>query len=563
VFVNHSIDAWWNAAIADGATPAELNSYLADYDVWDRYDHDGDGDFTEPDGYIDHFQSVHAGEGEETGGGAQGSDAIWSHRWYAYFSATGPDGVGPHSFGGVRIGASDYWVGDYTIEPENGGVGVFAHEFAHDLGLPDMYDVSGNTGGAENSTGFWTLMSSGSYGSTGNAEDGIGSKPISMSVYEKIFLGWTNYAVVDTHQKASLKLGPSISYSKAAQSLIVLLPDKFVDFEVDDPYSGDMMYFSGSGPGLDNTMTRDVTLGAGSTLSAKIRYDIETDWDYAYLTVNGDPVATNLSTNTDPNGQNDGEGITGSSNDAWVDLTADLSAFDGQTVTIGFRYWTDPFVNEAGVFLDDIQISGQPLDDAESDFGWTFDGFIHTDNIVTLPFTNYYFAEYRTYNGYDLPLKTGPYNFGFPDTAPNWVEHFPYQDGLTVWYYDESFPDNGVGDNCANGRCGGLILPVDAHPDLLLRPDNGLVWRPRVQSYDSSFGTQKTDVICLHTDSETSECYGGLPGNRVFDDTQSYWVAPDASIGHLGWSSVPLPGWGVTIRVVSMSPTFIQLEINK
>ena len=54
-----------------------------------------------------------------------------------------------------------YWVGDYTVEPENGGVGVFAHEFGHDLGLPDLYDTSGNTGGAENSTGFWTIVVAG------------------------------------------------------------------------------------------------------------------------------------------------------------------------------------------------------------------------------------------------------------------------------------------------------------------------------------------------------------------------------------------------------------------
>ncbi len=73
---------------------AEIKAYLAQFDKVDRYDYDGDGNFNEPDGYIDHFQAIHAGEGEEAGGGAQGADAIWSHRWYAYSTdagKTGPD----------------------------------------------------------------------------------------------------------------------------------------------------------------------------------------------------------------------------------------------------------------------------------------------------------------------------------------------------------------------------------------------------------------------------------------------------------------------------------------
>ena len=566
VFVNHSVDAWYNAQIAAGKTPAEINAYLAPYDVWDRYDYDGDGDFDEPDGYIDHFQSVHAGEGEETGGGAQGTDAIWSHRWYAYYNGSGPDGVGPNAQGGARIGGSNFWVGDYTIEPENGGVGVFAHEFAHDLGIDDFYDTSGNTGGAENSTGFWTLMSSGSYGSTGIPAEGIGSKPIPMSVLEKIQLGWSNYEVYNYDQKVSTKLGPSNYNTKQAQHLVVLLPDKYVDFPVGDPYSGTHQYYSGSGNNLDNSMTRQVTLPAGApSLSAKIKYNIELDWDYGYVTVNGNPIATNLSTNTDPNGQNFGNGITGSSGGNWVDLTADLSAFAGQTVTIGFRYWTDVAVSNPGFFLDEINISGQPTDGGETDPGWTYDGFVRATNVASIAFFNAYFAEFRTYKGYDDGLRTGPYNFGFPDTMPNWVEHFPYQDGLLVWYYDESFADNNVGDNCLSGRCGGRYLPVDAHPDLLLRPDNGLVWRPRIQSYDSTFGLQKTDQICLHTSSTVSQCYGNLPANPKFDDTQSYWVAPNPAIGHFGWASVPLPGVGVTIRVVSISAqgNFMQVHLNK
>jgi immune inhibitor A len=566
LFVRDSLSAWYNAQVAAGKTAAEINDYLAQFDVWDRYDYDGDGNFYEPDGYIDHFQSVHAGEGEETGGGAQGTNAIWSHRWYAFYNNIGFTGPAFNKFGGVQIGSSNYWVGDYTIEPENGGVGVFTHEFGHDLGLPDLYDTSGNTGGAENSTGFWTLYSSGSYGSTGKPEEGIGSKPIPMSAYEKIFLGWSNYAFFDYTQMGSVKLGPASTNTKQAQQLVVVLPDKQVDFPVGAPYAGDYQYFSGSGNDLDNSMTRSVTLPTGApSLAAKVKYEIELDWDYAYVTVNGTPVHTNLSVMTNPNGQNFGHGITGSSGGNWVDLTADLSAFAGQTVTIGFRYWTDVAVAETGFFIDEIAISGQPVDGGETDPGWTYVGFTRATDVVSLSFFNAYFAEFRNYRGYDDGLRTGPYNFGFPDTMPNWVEHFPYQDGLLVWYYDTSFADNNVGDHCADGRCGGLYLPVDAHPDLLLRPDNGKVWRPRIQSYDSTFGLQKTDQICLHTSSTVSQCYGNLPANPKFDDTQSYWVAPNPAIGHFGWSSVPLPGVGVTIRVKSVSAqgNFMQVDVNK
>ena len=38
----------------------------------------GDGNFNEPDGYIDHFQIVHAGGDQADGDPWQGEDAIWS-----------------------------------------------------------------------------------------------------------------------------------------------------------------------------------------------------------------------------------------------------------------------------------------------------------------------------------------------------------------------------------------------------------------------------------------------------------------------------------------------------
>ena len=63
------------------AAAADPNVNIADYDQWDRYDLDGDGDYLEPDGLVDHLMVIHSGVGEEAGGGSLGPDAIWSHRW--------------------------------------------------------------------------------------------------------------------------------------------------------------------------------------------------------------------------------------------------------------------------------------------------------------------------------------------------------------------------------------------------------------------------------------------------------------------------------------------------
>lgn len=61
------MNAWVADQQAKGRTDAEIKANLAEYDEWDRYDFDGDGNFNEPDGYIDHFQLVHAGEDESAG----------------------------------------------------------------------------------------------------------------------------------------------------------------------------------------------------------------------------------------------------------------------------------------------------------------------------------------------------------------------------------------------------------------------------------------------------------------------------------------------------------------
>ena len=58
---------------------------------------------------------------------------------------------------------------------------------------------------------------------------------------------------------------------------------------------------------------------------------------------------------------------------------------------------------------------------------------------MTILYDNYYIASNRAYVSYDRYLRTGPYNFGFPNTRPDWVDHFPYQDGLLISYWDTSY----------------------------------------------------------------------------------------------------------------------------
>ena len=135
-----------------GKTMPQITDYLRTFDKWDRYDVDGDGNFDEPDGFIDHFQIVHAGGDEAAGDPLYGTDAIWSHRWYAQRPGRRPGRLRRRRTSARTAARSSraplvpnnptgVWVGDYTIQPENGGLGVFAHEYGHDLGLPDLYDT--------------------------------------------------------------------------------------------------------------------------------------------------------------------------------------------------------------------------------------------------------------------------------------------------------------------------------------------------------------------------------------------------------------------------------------
>jgi len=554
--VRDAVDQWVEDQQAQGRTADQISEELATFDVWDRYDHDFDGDFNEPDGYIDHFQIVHAGGDEADGDPQQGEDAIWSHRWYVQTTPIGGGGPEGNPLGGTEIGDSGLWVGDYTMQPENGGMSVFAHEYGHDLGLPDLYD----TAGGENSVNFWSMMAQSRQ--HGPDDVGIGTRGTDLGAWEKLVLGWLDYEVVLPSQDRRLKLGPHEYNSRKAQAAVVVLPKKEVTSELIAPAAGERSWWSGTGHDMSSTMSRQVTVPQGSPqLQMQVNYDIETGYDYAYVEVDdgsGWAAIPGSITRSDETVTN---AIDGTS-DGWVPATFGLSAYAGQEIGLRLRYATDAAVagNDAdrpdGLFADQITLvhSGGEVftSGAEtSPEGWTLDGFSSVGATITEEFDNYYVASHRDYVSFDRYLKSGPYNFGFSPQRPDWVEFFPYQDGLLVSYWDTSYSDNNTSQHPGEG----MILPIDANPRPIVRLD-GQFWRPRVAGYDAPFSKEKSDSFTLHYNSRPSYIRGQGP-QPTFDDRNRYWYPETPTAG------VKVPEHGVKIKVLRTRGTSMDIRVTE
>jgi M6 family metalloprotease-like protein len=131
---------------------------------FNQFDTDSD-----PNHIVDHLFIIHAGNGQEN---SKAPNDIWSHRW----SIKG---------GQLLDGVYAY---NYACVPESGTLGVFAHEFGHDIGLPDLYDSDEGENGYTLGVGDWDIMGSGSWNKMPGAA--AGTCPANLSAWSKEFLGW-------------------------------------------------------------------------------------------------------------------------------------------------------------------------------------------------------------------------------------------------------------------------------------------------------------------------------------------------------------------------------------
>nr|WP_189655344.1 immune inhibitor A domain-containing protein [Bacillus sp. HNG] len=520
------------------------NVDLSEYDVWDRDDYDNDGVYNEPDGIIDHLMVIHAGVGEEAGGGSLGGDAIWSHRWNLGNLVAVPGGTSNSDRFGGLLGAYDY-----TIEPEDGAAGVFIHEFGHDLGLPDEYDTVYS--GAGEAVAYWSVMASGSW-----SGDIPGTEPPGMSAYAKEKLqawhggnwlsGTTLHADDITKQGTELLLDEAVTKGTNHDAVRVDLPDKVN--VLNTPAEGNFEYFGGKGDEVDHKMVAEIDLtGADkATLDFDAWYNIEQDWDYAMVQVSTDGGETWISLSSDrtsstldPDGypaiKENLPGYTGSSN-GWVHETIDLSDYAGQKIQLQFRSMTDWATNLDGFFTDNVTVKADAdvvfSDGAEGEPQFTLDGFEKHDGKYTSP--HYYLLEWRSHNGVDVGLKN----------IRRGASLMSYDPGLVVWYVDESYDNNWTGVHPGDGFLG--VVDADQHA---VSWSDKAVGSTRYQLHDAAFSLDKTEKMFL----DYTDLLGVTLKDNFTQRTPLFDDSADYSNPGLVDAGRNIPEYGLKFRVVGQS----------
>jgi hypothetical protein len=187
-----------------------------------------------------------------------------------------------------------------------------------------------------------------------------------------------------------------ITFTGQGNSTLIFTGDQQSSLIPTKAHSGVTFWWSNRNDSSFTTLTREVDLSdtQSATLKYWAWYDIEEDWDYAYLLVstdNGvhwDIVPTKSSRETNPNNQNLGYGFSGMSGGGteaiWIEESADLTPYAGGQILIRFAMQNDLVVNNYGFAIDDLTIPEiNWSDDAETNSNeQASDSFIRIHNYI-------------------------------------------------------------------------------------------------------------------------------------------------------------------------------------
>jgi len=410
---------------------------------------------------------------------------------------------------------------------ENSTLGLFTHEFAHNLGAVDLSaDLAG-----EPSVGFWSLMADDRGGGWPDS-----AVPPALDPWHKYLLGWNDPVVLNTMSPMTeVTVGQACQPPTGTEdSVVINLPPQIEQLVA--PAAGSYMWWSGQQNDLDARLTLatrlDLTEATTVLLTFKTFYDIEEGWDFGFVQASTDGGSTWASlpgtTTTDQHEpdcwfREEMPGYSGFSG-GWGDETVDLSSFAGQSsVLLRFRYETDPNTLGLGWYLDDITITADSevifSDDAERPSSkWVVEEWSRTGGYFTYP--HYYIAEWRNASGFDAGLVSGRYN----------IKDF----GMLLWYRNFKYENNEIWTYLADGPAfgpKGACLVVDAHFEPWRSSTSEYVNEVanldgRIQMRDACFGLRDTQPFRAGErwrKYNPDEEFGSRPAVPAFHDSLGWY----------------------------------------
>jgi len=502
---------------------------------WRQFDANGDG-------VVDSLWIIHAGMGQEAGGGPQGDFALWSHSSDLRNTSQWPSGYQVYQGGN----GGGIVVGPYTMIPENADLGVLVEEFGHNFfGLPDLY-----TNDIENSIGFWSIMSAGTYaGWLG------GATPVGMPLWFRMIaqcgdgpcnwhlplLTLRHNAEPRTVTIGQLEETPEGSY----KGIRIKLPDVVTQGTLNRAGTGKAAY---TGTGLDNvdlSLQRSLAIPTtASHLTFSSSWDLEEDRDYGYVMLKDGKSwvflkdLDSILRESNPNGSNLGWGLTGSGSRT---LRFDLTPYRGRKVILRFRYKTDAANTGAGWWIDNLALDGRIFTRFEqASAPATFPSVWQNSNLgwsvvpSATSYPNYYLVEWRTKTKYDRMLQTA-YAKNLDDADEWQVERVPYNIPGALLYYCNSLYGTSykLAPNLTAAPSIGPKYPlllVDLNYQPMPLDGNGTQLPPRIAGYDAALTLQRTKrftISQLVTDSGIIEgpwTFRAKPPVTRFDDALGYYA---------------------------------------
>jgi immune inhibitor A len=575
-------EGWYGADSCDGGNSnvraADLvreviDAVNADNASFAWQDYDGDAN-----GIVDNFTVIHAGMGQEAGGGQQGDFSIWSHA----SAINPPTGYLACAKGAAGCPDRDIYVLSYSMDPEALDVGVIAEEFGHAaFGLPDIYTTD-----AQASPSNWAIMEAGSW-------NGIlgGMQPAPFPLVFRYLVGWAkpvelNYATGPTvatvgqlslrpkddgHGNKDNALGNMDDKCgnkddchhpvRTEQGIKINLPDTVVN--IANPLGTGKAWWSDRADLADFYLAHDFDL-AGTTapiFSFASSWGFEAGYDYGYfeVSVDGGAAWTKLQ---DMGGVfvDDGSGNWGLNGEGQGTLSFNLAAYAGQKITLRLHYTSDMGVQWAGWFADDFKLADGAAtlftDDVENPpGGWTTNHFVIVPLTRTFPL--YYMAEWRNASGFDKGLAY-PYTtiYNNPATTEWEVDRCPYTvPGMLLWLrngaqdfdytlYNSIYDPPSVGPKHA-------LLVVDSHYwplewNGLSASGANIRLNSRCQPGNATFTLQDTTPYTVRRADSTAtgnisetKTFTPLPAVSQFHDSLGYYpgfwynTSPDPNLGGL------------------------------